>query len=87
MLFLQRLVDLAATNPKIAPVLDQHPQPMVEARGLRKTYAGRRGDTAFTAVHGIDFSVLPGETFGFLGPNGGTATSGSSCYLAPLKIR
>jgi lipooligosaccharide transport system ATP-binding protein len=48
---------------------------MVEARGLRKTYAGRRGDTAFTAVHGIDFSVQPGETFGFLGPNGAGKSS------------
>lgn len=39
-------------------------QPVIRARGLRKTY----GD--FVAVDGIDFEVLPGESFGLLGPNG-----------------
>ena len=48
---------------------------MVRARGLRKTYPGRRGDAAFTAVHGIDFEVGRGETFGFLGPNGAGKSS------------
>jgi ABC-2 type transport system ATP-binding protein len=36
----------------------------VSVRGLAKRY----GDV--TAVAGIDFDVMPGETFGFLGPNG-----------------
>jgi lipooligosaccharide transport system ATP-binding protein len=40
------------------------PQPLIQARGLRKEY----GD--FTAVDGIDFHVNKGESFGFLGPNG-----------------
>jgi lipooligosaccharide transport system ATP-binding protein len=48
---------------------------MVQARGLRKTYAARRGEAPFTAVHGIDFDVRPGETFGFLGPNGAGKSS------------
>ena len=48
---------------------------MVQARGLRKTYAARRGDPMFTAVHGIDFDVRRGETFGFLGPNGAGKSS------------
>src|ERR1700722_1071313 len=48
---------------------------MVQADGLRKTYRARRGETAFTAVHGIDFEVRRGETFGFLGPNGAGKSS------------
>ena len=37
---------------------------LISARGLTKKF----GD--FTAVDGIDFDVLKGESFGFLGPNG-----------------
>jgi lipooligosaccharide transport system ATP-binding protein len=44
-------------------------EPMIEAHGLTKRY----GD--FTAVDGIDFTVEPGETFGFLGPNGAGKSS------------
>jgi lipooligosaccharide transport system ATP-binding protein len=43
--------------------------PLIEATGLTKRF----GD--FTAVDAIDFSVEPGETFGFLGPNGAGKTS------------
>lgn len=42
---------------------------MISARGLVKQY----GD--FTAVDGIDFEVLPGESFGLLGPNGAGKSS------------
>jgi lipooligosaccharide transport system ATP-binding protein len=42
---------------------------VVEARGLTKRF----GD--FTAVKGVDFSILRGEAFGFLGPNGAGKTS------------
>jgi lipooligosaccharide transport system ATP-binding protein len=48
---------------------------MVRARGLRKTYPARRAEPGFTAVHGIDFDVRRGETFGFLGPNGAGKSS------------
>jgi lipooligosaccharide transport system ATP-binding protein len=37
---------------------------LIEARKLTKQFG------AFTAVDAIDFAVVPGETFGFLGPNG-----------------
>jgi lipooligosaccharide transport system ATP-binding protein len=39
-------------------------QPLIHARGLTKKF----GD--FTAVNGIDFDVVKGESFGLLGPNG-----------------
>ncbi len=42
---------------------------MVEAHGLLKRF----GD--FTAVDRVDFSIAPGESFGFLGPNGAGKTS------------
>ncbi len=45
------------------------PGPLVEARQLTKQF----GD--FTAVDKIDFSVAPGEAFGFLGPNGAGKSS------------
>ena len=38
--------------------------PLVEARGLTKTFG------AFTAVDAVDFTIRRGEVFGFLGPNG-----------------
>ena len=44
-------------------------EPAVAARGLVKRY----GD--LVAVDGIDFTVRPGECFGFLGPNGAGKTS------------
>ena len=43
--------------------------PLIEAKSLTKRF----GD--FTAVDGIDFEVVPGETFGFLGPNGAGKSS------------
>jgi lipooligosaccharide transport system ATP-binding protein len=45
------------------------PEPLVAARGLRKSY----GD--FVAVAGIDVEVSKGEAFGFLGPNGAGKSS------------
>jgi len=42
---------------------------MVEAHGLTKRF----GD--FVAVDGVDFTIAPGESFGFLGPNGAGKTS------------
>ena len=44
-------------------------EPLVAGRGLTKQFRG------FTAVDGIDFTVEPGETFGFLGPNGAGKTT------------
>jgi len=41
----------------------------VEAAGVEFSYGERR------ALRGLDFRVLPGEIFGFLGPNGGGKTT------------
>ncbi|HZF10427.1 MAG TPA: ATP-binding cassette domain-containing protein [Thermoanaerobaculia bacterium] len=49
--------------------MDSPPVPAVEARGVEFAYGERR------ALHGLDFSVAPGEIFGFLGPNGGGKTT------------
>lgn len=44
-------------------------EPLVRATGLTKRF----GD--FTAVDNVDFTVNPGEVFGFLGPNGAGKSS------------
>jgi ABC-2 type transport system ATP-binding protein len=43
--------------------------PAVEARGIEFSYRDRK------ALHGLDFTIAPGEIFGFLGPNGGGKTT------------
>jgi lipooligosaccharide transport system ATP-binding protein len=47
---------------------------MISARGLRKSFADRDGNTV-EAVKGIDLEVRRGEAFGFLGPNGAGKSS------------
>jgi ABC-2 type transport system ATP-binding protein len=42
---------------------------MIDVQGLHKRYAGR------AALRGVDFSVPPGEIFGFVGPNGAGKTT------------
>jgi ABC-2 type transport system ATP-binding protein len=41
----------------------------IEAKGIEFSYGDRR------ALHGLDFTIAPGEIFGFLGPNGGGKTT------------
>ncbi|WP_405141004.1 ABC transporter ATP-binding protein [Sphaerisporangium sp. NBC_01403] len=50
--------------------------PLIEAKGLVKTYPARdRPGGVFQAVAGLDFHVGRGEAFGFLGPNGAGKSS------------
>lgn len=49
--------------------------PAVEASGLRYSYKAKRKAPARLALAGIGFFVMPGEIFGFLGPNGGGKTT------------
>lgn len=44
-------------------------EPIIEAHDLRKDFGALR------AVDGVNFSVMPGEVFGFLGPNGAGKTT------------
>lgn len=53
-----------------APSTDSAPSLALEIRGLRKTYAGRKGRPGKDALNGIDLDVRRGEMFGLLGPNG-----------------
>ncbi|MCG3134630.1 MAG: Lipopolysaccharide export system ATP-binding protein LptB [Planctomycetes bacterium] len=44
--------------------------PLLEAKGLVKTFRGRG-----TVVHGVSYTVEPGEVVGLLGPNGAGKTT------------
>jgi len=46
------------------------PELALEIHGLRKTYAGRRGQPGKEALKGVDLEIRRGEMFGLLGPNG-----------------
>jgi len=48
-------------------------EPVVEIRGLRKEYAGRKG--SHVAVADLDLTVHEGDVHGFLGPNGSGKTT------------
>ena len=63
------------------------PTVMVEARGLAKTYPGKRGERT-EAVREVSFSCHAGEVFGLLGPNGAGKTTTLrmlSTVLLPTK--
>jgi ABC-2 type transport system ATP-binding protein len=50
-------------------------EPVIETRGLRRTFAGGRGREVVEAVAGVDMRVEAGTIFGFLGPNGAGKTT------------
>jgi ABC-type multidrug transport system ATPase subunit len=53
-------------------------QPVIRTRGLTKRFG------PLVAVDGVDLDVLPGEVFGFLGPNGSGKTTTISMILGLL---
>jgi ABC-2 type transport system ATP-binding protein len=58
--------------------------PVIEAHGLRKTYAARRpfrGRRPPFALDGVDFTVEPGRIVGLIGPNGAGKTTALKAIL------
>lgn len=51
------------------------PGPVLEIRGLRKTYKGHLSLTSRQVIKGLDLTIEPGEVFGLLGQNGSGKTT------------
>lgn len=49
--------------------------PVIELRSVRKSYPAKRGQSAVTAVDGVNLVVEPGEIVGLLGQNGAGKTT------------
>ncbi|ELZ12667.1 ABC transporter [Halovivax asiaticus JCM 14624] len=65
--------DGESTSPESAPPASPSTDPIVEARGLTKTYGS--GDDAVTAVDDVDLAIERGTVVGILGPNGAGKTT------------
>lgn len=68
----------ALANPFQAAIVLPVPEPILDIRGLTKTYRG-----GVTALHGVDLAIRKGEIFALLGPNGAGKTTliGAVCGL------
>ncbi len=51
------------------------PGPVLELRGLRKTYKGHLSLTSREVIRGLDLTIQEGEVFGLLGQNGAGKTT------------
>ncbi|MDP7070038.1 MAG: ABC transporter ATP-binding protein [Phycisphaerales bacterium] len=60
-------------------------RPIVEARGLSRTFKDFWMRTRATAVDRIDFEIRPGEVFGLLGPNGSGKSTTIKMILGLLR--
>lgn len=61
-------------------VREEGEKPNVTIRGLSKSFGSRK------ILHNINLDVLPGEIFGFLGPNGSGKTTTIKLMLGLLRI-
>jgi ABC-2 type transport system ATP-binding protein len=76
---MQGPAQVVADDHQRAEAAPQGPSPAIAVEGLKKTF----GD--IEAVRGVDFTVEPGETFGFLGPNGAGKSTTISMLCTLLK--
>ncbi len=60
-------------------------EPMIEARGLSKTFEGGKGGKKVVAVDDLDLQVASGEVYGLLGPNGAGKTTTLRILATLLK--
>ncbi|HEX7000746.1 MAG TPA: ATP-binding cassette domain-containing protein [Trueperaceae bacterium] len=60
-------------------------EPMIDVRGLTKTFEGGKGGKKVVAVDHLDFHVMPGEVYGLLGPNGAGKTTTLRMLATLLK--
>lgn len=58
----------------MGPDMDEAAVPLIEARGLRKSFRRRSGGAPILAVDDVSLSILPGQTFGLAG----TSAAGKS---------
>ncbi|MAY44061.1 MAG: ABC transporter ATP-binding protein, partial [Rhodobacteraceae bacterium] len=60
-------------------------QDAIRIEGLRKTYAGGRGQAPKEALKGVDLAVPRGSVFGLLGPNGAGKTTSFYMIVGLIK--
>ncbi|MCK6487778.1 MAG: ABC transporter ATP-binding protein [Planctomycetes bacterium] len=61
------------------------PDPVIQTKGLTKTYTDFWGRARVTALHPLALEVQPGEVFGLLGPNGSGKTTTIKLLLGLLR--
>jgi ABC-2 type transport system ATP-binding protein len=61
------------------------PDPVLQTKGLTKTYTDFWGRPRVTALKPLTLDVMPGEVFGLLGPNGSGKTTTIKLLLGLLR--